>query len=90
MSYQCRCRSCGARNTLKRHPDDYVRDKKCTSCKAVNPYRVDWYRTLGEESKKNTCHCDGLHYPHRKGSSVWCREHPTGPTEEDYKMRYKL
>ena len=88
MSYKCRCRKCGARKTLSKHPDEYVRDKICWSCKAVNSYRVDWYRTKGKESKKNTCYCDGLPYPHRAGSTVWCREHPTDPSEEDYVTRY--
>lgn len=41
-----------------------------------------------KKNKENTCNCGHLDYPHQAGSSVWCIEHKTGPTEDDYKTRY--
>lgn len=35
-----------------------------------------------------TCHCDGLHHPHRSGSDVFCINHPHGPTDSDFEARY--
>lgn len=89
MGYPCRCRKCGARKSFKRKPTDYFREKKC-SCGGT--YRIDWYRK-NREFKGKVCYCGELvgkngPYPHRPGSSVWCREHPTGPTEQDYIERY--
>ena len=68
--YPCRCRACGARRTLAKHPDDYVRARRCTCGGA---YRVDWYRKRREHERTN-CHCGGYWWtearnaPHRRGS----------------------
>ena len=40
-----------------------------------------------KKNKENVCDCGTPHHPHRMGSNVWCMNHPTGPTEEDYKNR---
>jgi len=42
-----------------------------------------------KKNKENVCWCDAYTHPHRPASSVWCSEHPTGPTDEDYEDRYR-
>lgn len=89
MSYKhkwpCRCSKCGARKTLNMMPHQYKLDKRRT-CLCGGELRVDWYRKKKEN--KAPCKCDGYHYPHRKGGGVWCKHHPTGPSEQDYLNRY--
>jgi len=41
-----------------------------------------------KKNKERMCDCGNPPYPHRKASSVWCMQHPTGPTEEDYKNEF--
>lgn len=55
--YPCRCRRCGARRTLAKHPDEYRREPKCA---CSGSYRVDWYRR-SKEHKRAACYCSG--YP---------------------------
>ena len=88
--FPCRCRKCWARKTFKKHPDAYVmrHHVTCPVCGA-DDMRVDAYR-MTKEHKRVLCKCDGLPYPHRAGSSIWCREHPTGPTEQEYYEQYGL
>ena len=81
--YKCRCKKCGSRKTLTKHPAEYMKTLVCWSCKSVNNYRIDWYRTRGKESKKFTCKCDGMPYPHRKGSTPFCVHSDDEPTYED-------
>ena len=89
MSYKhkwpCRCSKCGARKTLNMMPHQYKLDKH-RNCLCGGELRVDWYRKKKEN--KAPCKCDGYHYPHRKGGGVWCKNHPTGPSEQDYLNRY--
>lgn len=88
MKYQCRCNrnECRQRVTLNKHPLDYVNEKHCVCGGRLH---VDQHRMTAEH-KRVLCKCDGLPFPHRKGSSVWCREHPKGPTEQEYYERYKV
>lgn len=89
MSYKhkwpCRCSKCGARKTLNMMPHQYKLDKH-RACLCGGELRVDWYRK--KQENKAPCKCDGYHYPHRKGGGVWCKHHPTGPSEQDYLNRY--
>lgn len=80
MNHHTRCRSCGHRRKLKRHPDEYLIQPRC-ECGARS-WRLDNYRHrveleqirrgLGRYAR---CYCSGhalvLGYPHRLGS-VWC------------------
>ncbi len=84
--YPCRCSKCRALKTLSMHPDEYKRNR-FKKCWCGGDFVVDTYRRH-EEHKKVICKCDGLSFPHRAGSSVWCKQHKTGPTEEDYRSRY--
>lgn len=73
MRYRCRCRrrACQVRVTLARHPDAYRRERRCRAC--GSGLRVDRYRTEGDEARRDTCRCDGLPFPHRRGSYTYER-----------------
>ena len=82
-SYKCRCNKCGKRRTLANHPDHYTNHLYCPECKAKDSFRVDEYRQSKRESKRYTCHCGGVPYPHRKGSIVFCVHSDDEPTVDD-------
>jgi len=84
-----RCGKCRARKVLKRELWEYIRPPRCIC--GSNDWRLDMHRYKEWKNRTGvyaTCHCDGLHHPHRKGSNVWCDHHKTGPTEQDFKDRY--
>lgn len=84
-----KCGSCRSMKVLNRELWEYIRPPKC-KC-GVQDWRMDsarYNRWLNRTGEYNTCKCNGLHYNHRAGSTVWCEKHPTGPTEEDYIDRY--
>ena len=63
-----RCRKCGGRRTLPKHPDSYLRKPpRCRTpgCKS-HEYRVDRYRETKEIGVRG-CRCNGYHFPHHKG-----------------------
>lgn len=68
----CRCGRCQARHTFSRHPDYFVRPKRCRVCGHTHFYRDKWMHRRGRQQK---CECGGYHFPHRKGSK-FCYEHP--------------
>lgn len=80
--YRCRCsrKVCQARRTIAKHPDEYVRPKRCRSC-GKGRLRVDKYRNTGREQRKcGTCKpdltgCCGYSFPHAKGRG-WCDSNP--------------
>jgi predicted RNA-binding Zn-ribbon protein involved in translation (DUF1610 family) len=89
MSRNYRCskkRSCGARLSVKAGG---LAPLKCPSCGNYN--MVDVTAQERKRTKAQLCMCDGMvgGWPHRRGSSVWCSGHPTGPTEQDFKERYE-
>lgn len=73
------------RHHFKKKVEEYARPKKCPSCKNEITF-LDTYQM--KKNKQNTCNCGQPHFPHQAGSSVWCIEHKTGPSEEDYKGVY--
>jgi hypothetical protein len=85
MSYNYRCsihRRCGARRTLKKPIEQYVRRPHCLRC------GMDSLKPV-KERKRNTfraCYCDGYHYPHSKGSK-WCRYSKSILTDDDLEER---
>lgn len=84
--YPCRCRGCGHRRTLPRHPDAYVRPHACWYCKRRS-WRVDRFRRM-REHQKYACTCGGIEGiynwagPHRKGSK-WCVYSTNEPAAEE-------
>jgi len=76
---------CWQRHSFKHKIEWYKKPKICHSCKNEITYIDNWAM---KKNKENMCDCGNPHFPHRAGSSVWCVQHPTGPTEEDYKNEY--
>lgn len=98
MSYLYRCtRTVNGirhfiRRSLPKRIEEYINPPCCPVCKEPFKYVDKWQRKKNRDSD-NLCYCDGLWFtergsPHRAGSSVWCKQHPTGPTEQDYIDRY--
>lgn len=69
----CRCRYCGARRTLARHPDHYARTPPCRTC-GRKTWRVDRYRDTVELAVK-PCTCHHYSFPHFPGRG-WCFHNP--------------
>ena len=75
-----RCRRCGARRTLAKHPDTYMpgRAPRCRGggCRS-REYRVDHYRQRHEVGKHapKPCRCLGYSFPHYRGRG-WCDHNP--------------
>lgn len=84
FKYRCGRRGCRKVYTLSQPPAAYRVEKRCSCGGTLHDYSIDRKR-----NKARTCGCDGLPFPHKKGSDVWCRHHATGPSEEDYLMRHK-
>lgn len=95
MSYLYRCtgqyrtgpfrgKRCYQRHSFKKKVEEYARPKKCHCCGNKITYIDKWQM---KKNKEATCDCGSPHYPHRKGTTVWCIYHPTGPTEDDYRNR---
>lgn len=71
---------CGQRFTLRRHPESYKRDRYvCPSC-GGRAYSDEQNRR-NELAKQERCHCNGVPFPHRKGSILGCDHHPVDPLE---------
>ena len=87
MTYPYRCTrgNCRKYVTLKKKKEWYIREPKCPVCKGNLNHRP-WYR---KHDKERTCKCDGIHYPHRKGTEPWCDHAKVGPTDEDWEERYR-
>lgn len=78
MRYHTRCRKCGTRRVLPRHPDDYVRLPACRVCGA-HSFRVDKWM-MKRDTYGQACTCGGYWFWHRRGS-LWCYENPNRPEE---------
>ena len=80
MKYPCSCNKCKARGTLPRHPDNYVRIRKCRAISCSGEMVLDSYRFKGQTDKVifekdhggKTCYndwrCEYWYKPHRIGS----------------------
>ena len=84
-----RCKDCQARRTLARELWQYVLAPRCACGSRF--WRPEIYRSACQRDGAQefaTCSCDGLHHPHRAASSVWCKLHPTGPSDSDQRERF--
>jgi putative FmdB family regulatory protein len=90
MRHPHRCNACGRRFTLVRPMAHYKIDRECPHCGSSRIF-YDTYKRKERLGRKaaSTCLCDGAHYPHRRGSLVWCKFHPAGPSIDDYLERYQ-
>lgn len=67
--FPCRCRRCHARRNLPEHPD-WLPERETPRCFCGHrSWRLDSYRASGRESRRQTCHCFALPFPHRRGSN---------------------
>lgn len=95
IPYRCGTRSCYARRSLPKPIEEYQRVPTCPRC-GKDTLTLDKHRHTTElkKLKATTCYCDdvinpeGKPFPHQVGSSVWCKEHPEGPSENDFLTRY--
>lgn len=72
MRFPCRCRGCGKRKTLRKHPEEYQIIQKCVSC-GLKSWRVDKYRmTKNPKDRGKMCFCDGYYHVHKYGNK-YCR-----------------
>lgn len=83
MRYRVRCSKCRTRAVLYSHPS--VSIAKCEEC-GSREFRIDTYRQQGKEGKKQTCHCGGWHFPHRKN----CKGCVTGEPHSEEETRSLL
>lgn len=84
-AYRCGKRGCRKIVQLAKPPLAYRKEKRCRCGGKLHDYSSDRKR-----NKARTCNCDGYSFPHRKACGVWCNEHPTGPTSDDYKERHNV
>lgn len=74
MTFNYRCskrRTCGARRTLTKRLRFYVRRPKCPGC-GQDTLKLDPW--TGAATQRRTCYCDGIFWPHRKGTFLNQRE----------------
>ncbi len=89
MSINYRCslrRKCGARKTLKKPIEEYVKTPLCPGCGQDTLKSVDACEKA--RNKRRMCNCGGFHHHHNTGREPWCVDAPVGPTEEDFQERY--
>ena len=86
--YNYRCsirRTCGARKSLKREIDWYIRRPMCPGCNKNTLKSVNKKEKL--RNKARACDCGEYSHPHSKGCEPWCKFAKIGPQEEDYIAR---
>ena len=69
-----RCGNCRHAKVLNRELWEYLQPPSCPLCHSVD-WRLDmsrYYAWLHQKPPFNVCHCDGAHFPHRKGSVPLC------------------
>ena len=70
----CRCKKCGTRKTLKRHPDNYLRVPAC-SC-GHRQWYVDEWGIKG-------CTCYSYSFMHRRGSGYCVHGKLFDPSDDE-------
>lgn len=81
--YRCSKASCRKRVAIK----GMRLAPKCPSC-GNDTLRRD--RSHEKEGKANKCNCDASHYPHKKGSLVFCKFYQGVITDQDYENFYNM
>lgn len=81
-NYRCRCWRCGKRQSIAKHPSEYVRGYRL--CKHCGKHKVvvDKYRNTGKEQAGHTCLCGEYSFPHYRGRG-WCLHNPTKQGQHD-------
>jgi len=71
---------CRSRRILTKELWEYMNPPFCKQC-GRKDWRIDLSRWLEWKYKLGVyaaCHCNGLDYPHRPASSVWCLKSSRG------------
>lgn len=66
-----RCRKCGARRVLPRHPDEYLAKPAKCGCGAVSWRPDKWMNNRKTGLYGMGCNCAGYWFMHRRGS-LYC------------------
>jgi len=82
--YRCTRNRCRKRRSLPKHTHQYIKTPICRVCVG----KLSFDKTKRKRTKRDTCTCDGISYPHFKGTEPWCVYAKIGPTEEDFKERH--
>lgn len=77
-NYRCGRSTCRQRVTLKRRINEYVKSVSCKACGGTLHHDP----SVRARSKALVCHCDGYHFPHRKGS-YYCKDY-AGTKDDAY------
>lgn len=83
LKFRCGREGCRRIYHLTKTPEHYRTTKICECGGTLYDYSSDRKR-----NRARTCYCDGVPYPHNKGTLVWCSEHALGPTEQDFIDRH--
>jgi len=83
--HRCSKAKCRQRISLPKLATQYVLVKLCPGC---NSDSLKHDKSRKAYTAKNTCNCDGYHFPHRTGS-LWCTRYAGTYTEQDYQDRYQ-
>lgn len=73
MATHSRCRHCGARKKLARHPLEYLNQPRCHNCgsrdwrKDEYRHRVELPQMRNKMGRYMVCHADCFWFPHRFG-----------------------
>lgn len=84
---RCKKKECGARVTLKKHPDEYVRPHQCPRCGRMTLRSVEEERR--REIAKVRCTCAAYPFPHARGKMRFCHFHPLAavqPTIDEFEQ----
>jgi len=83
-NYRCTRKACRQRVTKRRRIEEYVHDKhrRCEACGGA----LSLDPAVRRQTKTRTCHCDGYHFPHHKGS-FWCNHYEGERAHEDERDR---
>lgn len=82
--YRCTTRNCRKRKALRKHTYQYLKTPVCKICGGT--LHLDEGKR--KRTKQDTCKCDGIPFPHFKGTEPWCIYAKIGPTEEDFRERH--
>lgn len=66
-NYRCSHRHCRKRVTLPRPLEWYIREPKCKAC---GRRQLKHDPEVARRHARETCHCNGVHFPHRRGTII--------------------
>lgn len=76
-------RDCGQRRALPKPIEQYVRRPHCLAC-GRDSLRLDPAQT--KRNRRQTCKCNGVPYPHNRGTIIGCEHYDRFVSEENFKQ----